>query len=190
MSKIYLSIKTGVLFSFGFILLFSIESFSQRKPLSQDKADSPKCSQEIERLKLCIVSGSKIFKAEENIVLNLTWINSGNSMLRVPRRFDYKVVIKDYKNNVLPTLSQRSLEYLGFTPGERKRIDKMMSLKDGRGLYLYANSSETIKVDLGWGGFDLSAKGKYHVSLEKMVPNTQYKTEMVFSLKDIVIEIK
>ncbi len=197
MNKKYLLITMALAFSFALLTIISIKGLPQDnkglpqdKPLTNTMIGSLKCSQELEGLKLCTNSHQITVKSGEPIILNLSWVNSSKFVHKITRSNSYKVTIVDEKKKALSPVSQGKFQKGALTQEDKKRFIKSARGSE-RTLSLNADITEEIELDLtGRYDYDLTAKGKYYVTIEKIVPNVENKTEVTFLLNNIEIEVK
>lgn len=162
---------------------------------------SKKCSLEIEKLKLCTDFSKIVIAAGESVSLNLSWANLSNAERNI-NALDYFVVINDEKGEKLLTTSQqkqvemqKQLRIVDATSTVDESTEEVVLTVVSRtynpGISVAERQTRTDQLKLSEKyGYDLSAKGKYKVSISKTVPCLEQGKTIEFVLDNIEIEVK
>lgn len=189
MNKRYTILIVAVVFiALPVLAIVQRDSFSRF--VGQTKPDLENCTSEIEGLKLCTSASKIIVNSGDAVRIKLSWVNLTNEDRIILRASSYKATITDEKGEKLIPVLQRKTQEGSMTKEDFERQAKRMG-GSYTSIHIDANQAEPDEVRLTEAyDYDLTAKGKYHVSIEKIVPSVDKKTQVTFSLDDIEIEVK
>lgn len=156
-----------------------------------------KCSDEIEKLKLCIENSKIIVNSGEQVRVNLFWVNISDSNRRIGRQSsDYSIIVKDKSNKkLIPVFEQKFME-------KQKQIQESGEKEKGmvarvisgsyKGLYAEANGIEkdVILLNDKMYDYDLTSKGIYRLTISKKVESLEKGKTIEFVLNGIEIQVK
>lgn len=193
--------KRNALLIFG-ILLFTLPVLAIIKSGSPEfgkNLSAETCSSVVENLKLCIADSKITVDSGEPLVIHLSWINLSNAERYIGvRSSGYSITINDEKGKkLIPVFEQRQMDRekrIQNSTATTEDLSGITVVRSGsdRGIYLEANETEsdTALLDKLPYDYDLTAKGKYNVSISKTVASLEDGKKIEFVINDIEIQVK
>lgn len=188
------------------ILLFTLQTLAIIKSNSyrfEKTTDSEKCSNEIEKLKLCVENSNIIVNSGEPVNIKVFWANTSDADRRIGlRSTGYSITVKDENDKkLIPVFEQRFMERQEriqnsgdstMTEEDIKALKRTVRFGSDRGLYAEANGIEKDEIRLteNMYDYDLTAKGHYYVTISKKVASLEKGEAIEFVIDDIEIQVK
>ena len=152
--------------------------------------DLEKCSLEIEGLKLCTSTPKLVVNSDDPVRLKLFWVNSTDKDRTISSASSYNLTITDEKEEKLIPVLQKKMRDGPLTNEDNEKLFRRIRGSD-RGIYIEANQRENQEVWLTEQyDYDLTAKGKYYVTIRKTIPSLESEQTIEFVLDNIEIEVR
>lgn len=149
-----------------------------------------KCSKEIEGLKLCTNSPKIIHNSGEPIIIRFSWVSSLETERFISVGSSYDVSVVDEKGKKLTPGYEQQVKNEGLTKENMRKLFFGRG-RSSKGVFLKPGGTYPTGIKLTeLYDYDLSAKGKYYVRIEKSVPNITGDKNIEFVLDNIEIQIK
>lgn len=159
--------------------------------------DIEKCSDEIEKLKLCVENSKIVVNSGEQVRINIFWVNASEKARRIGnRRSGYSVTVIDKSSNKLIPVFEQKLkerqERIRKYGEEDKGIIFWTFSGSDRGLHAEANGIEKDEIRLTdkMYDYDMTSKGIYYVTITRKVESLEKGKTIEFVLNDIEIQVK